>query len=80
LLIGFIVYKYIERRKRRKLYWITESQPKVIVSRNDLSSTTIYNVVKKELNSSESNEKICENGNLTVDKTDGKTHILKKKD
>ena len=80
LLIGFIVYKYIERRKRRKLYWNTESQPKVIVSRNDFSSTTIYNVVKKELNLSKSNEKICENGNLTVDKTDGKTHILKKKD
>ena len=49
LLIGFIVYKYIEKRKRRRLYWNIETQPKVTVSRNDFSSTTMYNTVKEKI-------------------------------
>lgn len=80
LLVGFIVYKYIEKRKRRKLYWNTAAQPKVVVSRNDFASTAMYNVVKEELEANDKCECIRENVNLTVDKTDGKMHILKKKD
>ena len=58
LLIGFIVYKYIERRKHRRLYWNNEAQPKVVVSRNDFNSTAMYNTVKAELeNTTEKNKK-----------------------
>ncbi len=53
LLIAFIVYKYVERRKHRKLYWNNATQPKVVASRNDFASTAIYNAVKAELEKDE---------------------------
>ena len=49
VLIGFIVYSYVVRRKRRRLYWNNETQPKVVVSRNDFASTAVYEAVKTEL-------------------------------
>ena len=56
LLICFIVYKYIERRKHRRLYWNNAAQPKVVVSRNDFNSTAMYNTVKAELESTIENK------------------------
>ncbi len=57
LLIGFIVYKYIERRRHRRLYWNNAAQPKVVVSRNDFNSTAMYDAVKAELEATKENEK-----------------------
>ncbi|MBR2024451.1 MAG: hypothetical protein IKA02_01435, partial [Clostridia bacterium] len=79
LLIGFIIYKYIEKRKRRRLYWNVETQPKVTVSRNDFSSTTMYNAVKEKIEEENKTEVVRENALLIVDESDGKTHKLKKK-
>ena len=57
LLIGFIAYKYIERRRHRRLYWNNAAQPKVVVSRNDFNSTAMYDAVKAELEATKENEK-----------------------
>ena len=74
-----LVYKYFERRKRRKLYWNIETQPKVKVSRNDFATTAMYNAVKEEFESEDETNTTRENVVLTLDKSKGKKHILKKK-
>ena len=79
LLIAFVVYKYFERKKRRKLYWNIETQPKVVVSRNDFTTTAMFNTVKEELESKNDAEVVRDTIELTLDKTEGKTYTLKKK-
>ena len=81
LLIAFIVYKYIERRMRRRLYWNNPTPPaKKTISRSDFESTAMYNLVKAELESEENSSKLIrENVNLTVDNSDGERHTMKKK-
>ncbi len=77
LLIGFIVYKYIERRKHRKLYWYNPTPPKPVVSRGDFESTAMYNIVKAELDPKTILTR--ENIELTVESSDGDRHTMKKK-
>ena len=77
LLIGFIVYKYVEKRKRRKLYWNSTSQPKVTVSRNDFNSTAMYETVKNELGNDTEKRIGFNEVNLTVSESNDKTYILK---
>lgn len=84
LLIAFIVYKYVQRKMRRRLYWNNPTPPKQkTISRSDFESTAMYNAVKAEIESKESNEStnvlVRENVNLTVETTDGERHQMKKK-
>ncbi len=79
LLIAFIVYKYIERRKHRRLYWNNPTPQKPSISRYDFESTAIYNAVKAEMEAEKTKKAVVKNVYLTVGSSHGERHIMKKK-
>lgn len=79
LLVAFIVYKYVQRKMRRRLYWNNPTPPKQkSISRIDFESTAVYNAVKAEL---ENESKVIANKNATLIATssNGNRYFMNKK-
>ena len=80
-LIAFLVYIYVRRRIRRRLYWNNQGPQRTIsISRSDFDSTAMYNAVKAEMEKEQEHKTVKQRYfTLVASGSDGIRHTMTKK-